>query len=387
MLTRRHLVWVAVLGAMWLVLSFVWAFGSVDRARAHVKATLANYVAEGASSVMDASNSTLGFAKIAVLSMPDRTDKRDTLALAASITGIDVEWEDGVDGSKVNPKAIPDSWAREQSNGTYGCWRAHMNVLQKMVKERTPSMLVMEDDVDWDVNIKALMVEFARGTKWVLGQENVTTHSPYGDGWDVLWVGHCGARNMENIDQRYYVIRDDPTAIPQALWGFPRRQPNFTPHQLNGTFNRVIYRPVRGLCTGSYAISLRGAQRFLQDQALEEALVSDRALNKLCTRNGGSCIVPYPALIGTHKAAGSMSKDSDREQFNDAVREVGETRHVVFSTKLNFKQLIPLGKDTIIKSQWPDKTLLKTANRTMAIPRGEGVFVRRDEYSDFPRPN
>lgn len=336
---------------------------------------------------MDAQNATLGFNKIFVLSMPDRTDKRDSLALAASLTGIDIEWADGVDGSKTNPKAVPDHWSKTESNGTYGCWRAHMNALQRMVKDRIPTALMMEDDADWDVNLKALMVEFARGTRFVLGQENTTTHSPYGDDWDVLWVGHCGARNMEDIDQRYWVIRDDPTAIPQELWGNRRRQPNFTPPQLNGTFNRVVYKPVRGLCTGAYAISLRGAQRFLEDQALEEALASDRALNKLCTKNGGNCLVPFPALIGTHKAAGSKSKDSDREQFNDEIRKVGVTGQVVFSTKLNFKQLIPLGKDTVIKSQWPDQTLLKTASRYLEIPRGEGVFVKKGEYLDFPRPN
>jgi len=65
--------------------------------------------------------------------MPDRTDKRDLLAAAASVTGMQVEFIDGFDGSKANPKAVPDSWNKAESNSTYGCWRAHMNIFQKSV--------------------------------------------------------------------------------------------------------------------------------------------------------------------------------------------------------------------------------------------------------------
>jgi hypothetical protein len=63
--------------------------------------------------------------------MPDRTDKRDAFSLAASLTGIRFEWRDGVDGSKTNEKAVPDSWDRDKDNRTYGCWRAHMNIAQE----------------------------------------------------------------------------------------------------------------------------------------------------------------------------------------------------------------------------------------------------------------
>jgi GR25 family glycosyltransferase involved in LPS biosynthesis len=65
--------------------------------------------------------------------MPDRTDKRDMMALSASLSGIKFEFEDGIDASKVSSKAIPESWDRESGNGTYGCWRVHMNIAQKCV--------------------------------------------------------------------------------------------------------------------------------------------------------------------------------------------------------------------------------------------------------------
>lgn len=40
--------------------------------------------------------------------MPARTDKRDTFALAAALTGMDIAFQDGVDGSAIAAQAIPN---------------------------------------------------------------------------------------------------------------------------------------------------------------------------------------------------------------------------------------------------------------------------------------
>ena len=47
------------------------------------------------------------FEKIFVLSMPERHDKRDALSLSASLSNIDFEWIDGVDGSSISRKSRP----------------------------------------------------------------------------------------------------------------------------------------------------------------------------------------------------------------------------------------------------------------------------------------
>lgn len=40
--------------------------------------------------------------------MKERTDKRDFLTLAASVSGFNVEWLDGVRPDDLSPKAMPD---------------------------------------------------------------------------------------------------------------------------------------------------------------------------------------------------------------------------------------------------------------------------------------
>lgn len=40
--------------------------------------------------------------------MPSRTDKRDAVSISAAMTDIRFDWVDGVDGTLVSPKAIPE---------------------------------------------------------------------------------------------------------------------------------------------------------------------------------------------------------------------------------------------------------------------------------------
>ena len=79
------------------------------------------------------SNQTLGFSKVFVLGLPERTDKRDAITLASALTGFKVEFIDGIRGETVPNKALPfgigDRAAFMESN--IGSWRGHMNAIQR----------------------------------------------------------------------------------------------------------------------------------------------------------------------------------------------------------------------------------------------------------------
>lgn len=53
-------------------------------------------------------NINFQFEHIYAISMKERTDKRDFLTLAASISGFKVEWLEGVRPDDLHPKAMPD---------------------------------------------------------------------------------------------------------------------------------------------------------------------------------------------------------------------------------------------------------------------------------------
>ena len=79
-------------------------------------------------------NAALQFQKVFVVNIPERTDRRDAMALAAALSEIDVTWVDGVMGADVTNKVLPaDSFDKSISRGNKGSWRAHMNALQTWV--------------------------------------------------------------------------------------------------------------------------------------------------------------------------------------------------------------------------------------------------------------
>jgi hypothetical protein len=49
----------------------------------------------------------LQFSRVLVVALPERSDKKDAISMAASLTGIKFDWVDGVNGELVQQKAIP----------------------------------------------------------------------------------------------------------------------------------------------------------------------------------------------------------------------------------------------------------------------------------------
>jgi hypothetical protein len=45
--------------------------------------------------------------------------------------------------------------------GQWGCWRSHVNLWRKIVKENIDSALIMEDDLNWDISIHDVFYRLA----------------------------------------------------------------------------------------------------------------------------------------------------------------------------------------------------------------------------------
>ncbi|RDW82818.1 hypothetical protein BP6252_03930 [Coleophoma cylindrospora] len=325
----------------------------------------------------DVMNATLGFQKIYVLSMPSRTDKRDALILSAHLTGIDLEFVDGVKPEEVSEKAVPLRWSKG-TGGTLGCWRGHT--------------MIMEDDVDWEAMIKAQLTDFARGTRSLINSslaswasENPQVPSPYGNGWDLMFIGHCGLNNLAGKDREYWITENDPTVVTpeerkiqrQTRWA---RRPDWMLDHLAGNTTRVVTPVKSAVCLASYAISLQGAMKILYDQSiLPNAIEIDNSLGKFCERGDGLCLAPWPSIFGTHVPAGDMSKDSDRQTSRPGrVREIPQSYDLTYPTRINLPSLIK--GSTIVKAQYPDKVALKEIDlATYKHPEGKLLAIKDDE--------
>jgi hypothetical protein len=362
-------------------------------------------------------NATLGFQKIFVVSLPERSDKRDALTLASTLTGFNLDWIPGVRGDTIPDKAVPFGVDRKKLMETnLGSWRGHMNAVRRMVEENIETALIMEDDMDWDVRIKPLLETVAKGVRTVSGALPDALYpagrstagiagpsSPYGDDWDLLWLGHCGEPFPETMQENKgleegdegklamstkYTIHNDATVPPlKGITGLV----NFTAYPEH---TRWVHPSSAPICTFAYALSQRGARKVLFDLSVDRLSGPfDNALAWLCRRAVASwpkilrgeklvaegeevgtdkgdrgldmkCFSVTPPVFFHHKAKGKVSGDSDiqvvggekkkdgkdaekkeekkkeEEVKKEEVREKGKTENIVWSARLNVRNML-----------------------------------------------
>ncbi|VUC32940.1 unnamed protein product [Clonostachys rosea] len=330
--TRKPGVTFAVsLLALWL---FWLAFGVIHQS--HKPGSIMN----------DIYNTTLGFEKIFVIGLPERTDRRDSITLQAALSNLDFEFIDGVYGDNVKNKAIPKTTEHERLGpGTVGCWRAHMDAVHQVVKRNLTSALILEDDVDWDVRIRQQLYNMAlatqaliqplAGRKYSFADETYqpqthqappkrpvkeipefpinhlpktvpATITPYGDRWDLIWVGYCGV-NMPVADSpipRGRVISlDESVPEKRYLWSLV---PPFLLKDEYPDHTRIVHHVKDGACTLGYAITQRGARALLHEIALKDVDDPVYMLLRLYCEGG-------PSLFNHYRPEGPANSFSDIE--------------------------------------------------------------------------
>jgi len=228
------------------------------------------------------------------------------------------------------------------------CQSLHANQPPNSVIENNlASVIIFEDDADWDVRLTSQMPNLAKGVRHLSGIPLTQhQHSPYGDDWDVIWPGHCG-EIMHEKDDRRYLIENDETVAPKE------HQPSLKVLKDYPEGTRMVHKAGAPMCTFSYAVSYRGAQKILMALAVKggSSLAIDNSLAYLC-RDGYldlQCYSIEPQLMHHHRPAGSVNKDSDiHGAESKEVREKGITETIVYSARLNLEQLV-MGSDQFTK--------------------------------------
>ncbi|KAH6842460.1 hypothetical protein B0I37DRAFT_399139 [Chaetomium sp. MPI-CAGE-AT-0009] len=333
------------------------------------------------------SNSTLGFQHIFAINLPSRTDRRDALALAGALSGLDITWVDGVLGRDVLDKTLPGDPNSRQGHGGFtagnkGSWRAHMDVLQRIVHENVTSALILEDDADWDLRLKGQMQVFAQASRAFTqpsnGQslaEEYKSHpdpelpitqlppgtrprlTPYGDNWDVLWLGHCGTDFPAPSALRVTIPDDMTVPSPNNLRPHPfalqdALAEEYPPH------TRVVH-PSRGTaCTQAYAVSQQGARKLLLQFGLQTLTAGwDLMLRDWCddmysplssdtddpneeddNRRAPVCVTVQPPLFSHHYGKGAAS-DIMAPGGGFVSKDKEMTPYVRISVRLNMERL------------------------------------------------
>ena len=229
------------------------------------------------------------------------------------------------------------------------------------------SALIVEDDVDWDVRLKTLLKDFALSHNAL--EQNPNTNdinfeslppitrpkfSPYGDSWDLLWLGHCG---MHLPPTGLVIHRNDPS-VPEAQylhsWDMNERTP------LAGYLHhtRVVLRQSQTpVCSLAYAVSQSGARKILYSLGLRKFdSPYDVMLRAWCQGSDGNerhvCPGVLPQIFDHYRRQGPKSADSDISKPSEDYRDKEETLNIRWSVRLNMDKI--LRGDTNYDDQYPD---------------------------------
>ncbi|KAH8730871.1 hypothetical protein GQ44DRAFT_422643 [Phaeosphaeriaceae sp. PMI808] len=254
-------------------------------------------------------NSTLGFQSVLVINAPWRTDRKDSLTLAAVHTGISLDWIDGINSSTIDERAYPQGDHRSMAKGNLGSWRGHLNAVRMVVEKNLSTALILEDDVDWDPRIHSQLAAFGVASQKLpamianaesTAQDRVRTteksakqistsdtlelmksyfsfaqsSQPYGNTWDILWLGHCGTYLAPHQSSRPFLAPADRLMLlNDATVPDPRNRtsPTTPPSPTDALFlpyTRVYHRSESTLCTLAYAVTQLGARKILYEHGI-----------------------------------------------------------------------------------------------------------------------
>ena len=286
---------------------------------------------------------------------------------------------DGVIGKDVDVKSLPPGANALKGLGNIGSWRGHLNAIHHIVTQGYQSALIVEDDVDWDVRLKDQLSQFAEGihlledarmtdakpSSLYVDPRNLLTArdaaNPYGNGWDLLWLGHCGTRFPEEhrdpgVSQTRAVLLDDVT-VPETQhlafdWGSNQLELGYPNH------TRVIHHTAENVCSLAYAVTQRTARQLLWKLSLDRLTGPiDVALRNYCDRGDEgpirNCYTAQPAYFEHHRPSGSTSRFSDiNEDVNPKHNPQPYTNNIRLSVRLNLGRLTD-GKTDLL-DQFPD---------------------------------
>ena len=191
--------------------------------------------------------------------------------------------------------------------------------------QNVSTALILESDADWDMRLKDSMAHVAQGARQIadfpfdqdLNQADPKV-DPYGDGWDLLWIGHCGSRGAGNSFRQYAWV--DPSTPPANEEFKVGGSVEGVAHEY-GT--RIVYQISGSLCTTGYAISAKGARKFVEYFKEGDSNV-DLKLSDLCwDKPDLRCLGAYPAVISNAESTSNINHP-ETEDVDDWVKMVDQ---------------------------------------------------------------
>ncbi|KAK8245695.1 hypothetical protein IWZ00DRAFT_441344 [Phyllosticta capitalensis] len=194
--------------------------------------------------------------------------RQEHLLFAGNLTGIDItiphqpKWSED-DISKF--KAEKDS---RITRGSAMAWLGHLNALRWFLDSRHETVIILEDDVDWDIHLRTVQVPLVSENFQRLTSSRDTY---WGDltKWEILYLGHCGDFfSVDDWEKLQHTTFPDDTLLPRSRMHTRTRELLESLDIYEGY--RMLHRSKWPLCTFGYAVNRASARRILEELAPKE---------------------------------------------------------------------------------------------------------------------
>lgn len=174
--------------------------------------------------------------------------------------------------------------------GSSKAWLAHLDIVKYIYQSNLQTALILEDDADWDVAIRDQTQNLSTAVRQLIKSPE-SDSTPYGLDWDVLWIGHCGAKYTEGVDE--FVMFDDVNVIPREPYkSYRKGDIGSLPEE-----KRILFKSDGPICTFAYAVTHEGARKIISGMGAGQGEAFDVEMSFMCERRELNCIAVVPELV------------------------------------------------------------------------------------------
>ncbi|EME82136.1 glycosyltransferase family 25 protein [Pseudocercospora fijiensis CIRAD86] len=250
-----------------------------------------------------AANSTLGFGAIAAVSRA-ASSRREGLIFAANITRVHLTIPEQPIWTEEDVAGLHAKYGSTMTHGSSLAWLGHLHALKWFLSTDLQSILILEDDVDWDIRLRSIQIPAAAAAVRLLANPHHSSETDFWGplaSWDLLYLGHCGdffpSQRWKGIP--HLTFPDSTLPVPENLHPYTQK---FLSSIDIPAQNRLVHQTTFPLCTFGYAVTRASAKRLVHELANREpdggCLAYDIRIHEICRDNPDfKCLTVNPELM------------------------------------------------------------------------------------------
>lgn len=212
-------------------------------------------------------------------------------------------------------------------------------MIKYVVTSGLSSAFIVEDDVDWDVEIHSQMRILSDAVRNFTHTPEHDTMSPFGTAWDVLWLGHCG--EMSDRERPKYTYFDPTRPKTDHYIGWSKKWLENVEAIVPPT-HRAVQRTRNTVCSFAYGVTHAGARNILYQLGEGQDEAFDIGLMAKCRDGKLSCLTILPELMHHYEPrsdSGYVSPNNEANGKGTSVDEaefegiMGHTANIVKSAR------------------------------------------------------